>query len=330
MFETCLIRGRRFAPARFCAPLAGYTHSAIRRLLAAWGGQGALWTEMLAARQVRSENFATSPWLRRRPAEGFVFYQLMARQGDPLDRVLDHLGAQGVEGLDLNLACNARTARACAAGSALFDDLAALRVVVADARRHWPGILTAKIRLGHDRPNWMVPFTARLQLLADEGVDAIVLHPRFFEEKFKRRARLELIPWAASLTRLPLVANGDITGPEHVAAHAADLQPAAAIMLGRMAVARPGVFAHWDRAAPVDLAGVWRTLHDFVVEDFPPAVALRRLQMFTRYFAANFKFGHQFHVAVQNAASLAEARARADDFLACSPALVSQPALGLI
>ena len=59
-------------------------------------------------------------------------------------------------------------------------------------------------------------------------------------------------------------------------------------------------------------------------------MALRRLQMFTRYFAANFKFGHQFHVAVQNAASLAEARARADDFLACSPVLVSQPALGLI
>ena len=101
-------------------------------------------------------------------------------------------------------------------------------------------------------------------------------------------------------------------------------------MLGRMAVTRPWVFAHWDQPAPVDHAGVWRALHDFVVEDFPPAVALRRLQMFTKYFAANFKFGHQFQVAIQNAASLAEARARAEDFLARSPALVNRPAIGLI
>ena len=70
MFDECVIRGRRFAPARFCAPLVGYTHSAFRRLVAELGGCGAVWTEMLAARQILSENFRTSPWLRRRARLG--------------------------------------------------------------------------------------------------------------------------------------------------------------------------------------------------------------------------------------------------------------------
>ena len=50
MFESCVIRGVNFTPARFCAPLAGYTHSAFRRLVAEFGGCGAFWTEMLAAK----------------------------------------------------------------------------------------------------------------------------------------------------------------------------------------------------------------------------------------------------------------------------------------
>src|SRR5512135_1351063 len=119
MFDECTIRGRRFAPARFCAPVAGYTHSAFRRLLAELGGCGAVWTEMLAARQILSENFRTSPWLRRRrPEENCLVYQLMVSAGDPIERVLDRLGDMGADALDLNLACNAKTIRSCSAGSA--------------------------------------------------------------------------------------------------------------------------------------------------------------------------------------------------------------------
>ena len=118
MFDECIIRGRRFAPARFCAPLAGYTHSAFRRLVAELGGCGAVWTEMLAARQVLSESFSSSPWLRRRPQESCVVYQLMLSADDPIERILYRLGEAGVDALDLNLACNARSVRSCLAGSA--------------------------------------------------------------------------------------------------------------------------------------------------------------------------------------------------------------------
>lgn len=327
MFDECVIGGRRFAPARFCAPLVGYTHSAFRRLLAELGGCGAMWTEMLAARQILAENFSESPWLRRHPQETCLVYQLMVSAEDPVERVLGRLEEAGADALDLNLACNSRTVRSCVAGSALFEDLDSLRRVLQKVRAAWPHLLTAKIRLGHQRPEWQARFVERLRLLEDAGVDAVILHARFIEERFKRRARHELYPWAASLTRLPLIANGDLTGPGALRQRAREFEPVRAIMVGRMAVAQPWIFAHWDRPAPVDLASIWHTMHRYVSEDFPPAQALRRLQMFTKYFAANFQFGHQFNVDLAHASSMEEIRQRAEAFFSRAPATESQPSV---
>ena len=327
MFDECILRGRRFSPARFCAPLAGYTHSAFRRLLGELGGCGAFWTEMLAAPQILRENFRESPWLRRSAREEALVFQLMVRAGDPLDRVLDRLGEHGVEAVDLNLACDAFSIRACEAGSALFENLESLRSVVRVARQHWPGLLTAKIRLGSRRPDWEPRFLERVRVLEEGGFDALTLHPRFFEDKFRRRARIELIPWAVSQTRLPVIANGDLTGPADIAAQAAHLQPAHAIMIGRMAIARPWVFAAWDAPIAVDHADIWRKMCLYISEDFPPAAALRRVQMFTKYYAANFAFGHQFKVKIGNALSLEDARGQAEDFFSRSPTLVTRPML---
>jgi tRNA-dihydrouridine synthase len=268
MFDECLIRNRRFAPARFCAPLVGYTHSAFRRLLAELGGCGAVWTEMLAARQILAENFSKSPWLRRHPQESCLVYQLMLSPADPIERVLGRLAEAGAEALDLNLACNSKTVRSCQAGIALFEDLEGLRRVLQSIRSLWPNVLTAKIRLGHQHPDWQSRFAERLRLLEESRVDAVILHARFIEERFKRRARHELFPWVASLTRLPIIANGDLAGPNTLEQRRDHFQSVSGIMLGRMAVARPWVFANWDQSASVDLAAVWDRMYHYTVEDF--------------------------------------------------------------
>ena len=174
-------------------------------------------------------------------------------------------------------------------------------------------------------PEWRPRFVTRVRVLEEAGVDAVILHPRFFEEKFKRRARHELFPWAASLTGLPLIANGDLSGPEMLQARADHFQSVSAVMLGRMAVARPWIFSMWDRPVRVDMAAIWERMCHHVTEDFPPSIALRRLQMFTKYFAANFQFGHQFKVDLARSASLQEMGRRAEAFLSRVPATVAQP-----
>ena len=324
MFQETVIRGLTFRPARFCAPMAGLTHCSFRRLAAEFGGCGAFFTEMLSAPRLLHEHPRRSPAIRRSPAEPRLICQLMAREGDPLAAAIDRLGAANPDGLDLNLACHAPLIRKARAGSRLYDDRPALQRVLDAVRRAWPGLLTVKIRLGHEAPAWEAVFAERLRLFEDSGVDAVILHPRFFEDKFKRRSRQERLAWAASLTRLPLIASGDITGPASVRSAAAALQSACAIMVGRMAIAQPWLFAAWDRPLAVDRAAVWFRLCDYLEADFPAPQALARLKIFTPYYARNFLFGHTLAVAVQNAASLAQARDRAGAFFQTAPPLAAE------
>jgi tRNA-dihydrouridine synthase len=305
--------------------LAGFTHSAFRRLLADFGGCGAVWTEMLAGPQILKESFSESPWLRCTPRDPLLVYQLMLRDGDPIEHILARMADHGVEALDLNLACDAFSIRACEAGSALFENLAALRSVVQSARQSWSGLLFAKIRLGSRRPDWELRLIERVRVLADSGVDAITVHPRFFEEKFKRRARLELLPWLRTVTNVPLIANGDLCSPAQVTRRASDLQPACAIMIGRMAIAQPWIFGTWNDPRPVDLASAWFRMGDYLLEDFPPELALRRLKMFTKYYAANFSLGHRFRVSIQNSPTWPQAQSTAEAFFDTHPRVQADP-----
>jgi len=330
MFDECVIRGRRFAPARFCGPLVGFTHSAFRRLVADLGGSGALWTEMLAARQILKEDFSESTWVRRREQETSLFYQLMVNADDPIEQVLERLEQNGVDALDLNLACSAGSVRFLKAGCNLFEDINSLRMMLERIRKVWPHVFTVKIRLGHERPDWKPRFIERLRLLEDSGVDAVILHPRFFEDRFKRRARHELYPWVTSLTRLPIIANGDISGPETLRERPDDFQSVQGVMLGRMAVARPWIFSTWEHPVEVDMAAIWNRMCSHVMEDFPPVVALRKMQMFNRYFSVNFKFGHQFIIEMARAVSIDDLRGKAEVFFSHDITLANQPTVNAL
>ena len=308
-------------PSRLaCAPLAEVTHSAFRRLVAELGGCGLQFTEMLAGRALLAENLRTSPYAKRRPVERVLFYQLMLRPGDPIARIVDRLADVGPDGIDVNLACDAPTIRTLGAGSALFDDAAALATVLRDLRRYWTGPLSVKIRLGHATADCEARLAERLRLIEDAGVDAITVHARFFEDKRRRPARHDRLAWATDRTRLPIIANGDILGARTVDGRPAAFDAVAGMMIGRLAIAQPWVFAGWDRPIEIDPAAVWLRLHDYVAEDFEPATGVKRMRLFTKYFARNFVFGHTFESAVCSAPSMDAARAAATAFFETQPA----------
>ncbi|HAM36460.1 MAG TPA: hypothetical protein DEB40_13080 [Elusimicrobia bacterium] len=322
------LRGVAFAPPLFCAPMAAITHSAFRRLLSDFGGYGALFTEMLSARMILREDRERSPCLKRRPGEGKVVYQLMATDTVRLPEIIDRLLPLRPDGLDLNAACAAPTVVRQGCGSDLFEDAPRLRAILRVMRRCFPGPLFAKIRLGRQSEGWQSRLEERLRLLADEGVDALTIHPRFFEEKFKRSARHALYAELARQARLPVIASGDIRGPEDLRANAAHLAPASGVMVGRMAAACPWVFARWrDPGLRVDRAEVWRRLCGYIAEDFEPARALVRLKVIAPYFARNFHFGHTFFKAVHGAHDFATARRRSEEFLSAGPALARHVSL---
>jgi len=315
-----ILRKVRIDPPLLVAPMANLTHSALRRLLADFGGFGALFTEMLSAKMILNENFTRSPWLKRRPQEGAVFYQLMTDEVGKLPEIVDRLSILKPDGLDLNCACGAATIRRQGGGAALFEDVARMQRVVSVLRRAFEGPLTVKIRLGRRVEGWRDRLWERIRVLEGEGVDAVILHPRFVEDKFRRVAQHQVFGELASRMRVPLIANGDISGAAYLHDHATEFKGVAGWMIGRQAAARPWIFAHWEKpGTTVDEAEVARRFCAYLAEDFDPDKALRRLKVWMPYFARNYVFGHTLFAAIQSAPDWAVALSRLDAFGASGP-----------
>jgi tRNA-dihydrouridine synthase len=314
------LRGTTFDPPLFCAPMANLTHSPWRRLMADYGGCGAVFSEMLSAPMILHENIENSPWLKRRPGDGKIVYQLLATYADVLPAVIDRLSGLRPDGLDLNCACGAPLILQQGGGAALFEDAARMQDIIRTLRRCFAGPLTVKIRLGREGDGWRDRLLERIRMMEDEGVDALILHPRFQEDKFRRRARHELYADLAAATRLPLVANGDIADPDYVSARAGQFAPVAGLMIGRQAAAQPWLFGRWhEPRLAVDFTDVVRRLCGYLLDDFSPDKALRRLKVWVPYFACNFVYGHTLFKSVQSAPDWDQAVGRIFDFLAADP-----------
>jgi tRNA-dihydrouridine synthase len=234
------------------------------------------------------------------------------------------------DAIDLNLACNAFPVRKQHGGSKLFEDVTRMRTILRGLRGHFAGPLLVKIRLGDEDDGWPERLRERLRLFEDEGVDALVVHARFRCEKLGRPARPWLYPALAEQTRLPIIANGDIHGSAFLTRHANALTAARGLMVGRMLVACPWLLGQWRNPdLPVDRVAIWNRYCDYLLDDFPPKDALKRLKIFTPYFARNFAFGHHLFVAVQNASDFGAARDQAQALFARSPLLTPVDLAGL-
>jgi len=323
LFPSIDLSGTEVAPALFLAPMAGITHSGFRRLIADFGGYGALTTEMLSAPAFLREDPARSPFCRRRECEGRVVYQLRLSGEEDLGALFAKLETLSPAAVDLNLGCPAPEIQRLASGAALFRDFARLGRVLAGIRARYGGPLTVKCRLGDDPDHWREPFVERLRLFEEHAVAAVTVHPRFSGEKLKRRARWREFPWIASRTRLPVIGNGDIRSPRDIEEHAEFFRPLAGIMLGRIAVEKPWVFRQFAGLPParVDHAEVWERLVRYTLEDLPPERALGRLKEFASYYCHNFFFGHELHRRCLGGRTVGEGQASALEFLRSNPQL---------
>lgn len=325
------IAGRTVTPPFLCAPMAGITHSGYRRLLAGFGGYGALFTEMLSARALAAESLAVtsvSPFTKKRLCEGRVIYQLSLAGDEGLCRVFGRLETLEPFGIDINLGCPAPEIRKSGGGEVLFNDRDRLVKVLEQARRQWKGILTVKCRLGRRSDKWQETFIDRLTIIEESGIDAVTVHPRFSDEKLKRRARWELFPWIAAQTKLPIIANGDITGATKPAFRLLTSGGCAGLMIGRFAAVKPWIFREFaGEQFTIDYRDVWTRFYDYTCEDFRPEKAIGRIKEFTAYYARNFIYGHELFRKVQSAPDLATLKNRAVGFLSASPAVEKEPSV---
>lgn len=316
-----VIRSLKIDPPLLLAPMAGLTHSALRRLVIGFGGMGLLSTEMLAAVRLPSENPLLSPYLVRTPQESPMSYQmLLAREQDVVPAV-EALQRFGADAIDLNLGCPAPMVRRVGAGSRLAENPALVRQLVGLVRRQTGIPLTAKIRLGASLDESGLRDFCKM--LEGEGVDMITVHARLRDEPFVRRPRWEWVAKVKTWVGVPVVANGGIFS---VADAAKCLMESGAdgLMIGRAAAVKPWLFSEVARdmlrldipKVEISLPDIYNSFASFLCENFAPERRLGRLKEFTHYFSQNYLFGHRLASTVQASRDFDQAMARAAIFLA--------------
>jgi nifR3 family TIM-barrel protein len=321
------LKGLEISPPLLLAPMAGLTHSALRRTILEQGGIGLLSTEMLSAARLPSESPRLSPYLVRSPQETPLSYQLLVCREEEVAPAIAKLHALGAQAIDLNLGCPAPTVRRMGAGSRLMDEPALVRALVAAARKQTDLPLTAKIRLGETLDEEKLRDFCRM--LEGEGIDLLNVHARLRGEPFVRTPRWPWVGKVKGWVSIPVVANGGIFSLED-AKNCLVQSGADGLMIGRAAAIRPWIFAELahglynlgPEVGAVNKPALYLRFIELLEESFLPERRLGRLKEFTHYFAKNYPFGHSLASAVQSSGSVTEALERACAFFAKNEAPV--------
>lgn len=241
------------APPALLAPLAGITDLPFRRVVAGFGA-GLVVSEMVASQEM----VQAKPSVRARAraelglGEARTAVQLAGREAHWMAEAARMVEANGAQVVDINMGCPAKKVVGGLSGSALMRDLDhALHLI--DAVVGAVSVpVTLKTRLGWDHDCLNAAELARRA--AGAGVQMVTIHGRTRCQFYKGRADWTAINAVVRACPVPVVANGDITGPDSARQALAE-SGAAGVMVGRGAQGRPWRLAQiaaalWGAPAP--------------------------------------------------------------------------------
>jgi len=251
------------------APMAGVTDRPFRQLC-----------KRLGAGLAVSEMLASDPSLRATPKSRLradhqgevdpISVQIAGANPDWMADAAKHNVDQGAQIIDINMGCPAKKVCNVAAGSALLKDEALVGRILDAVVAAVAVPVTLKIRTGWDPHQRNAVRVARIAQSA--GVRALTVHGRTRACGFAGQAEYETIAAVKSQVGIPVVANGDVDGPEK-AKQVLEKTQADAIMIGRAAQGRPWIFreiAHYlgsgQKLPPPEVSEVRRLLLDHLNE----------------------------------------------------------------
>ena len=254
----------RIASATALAPMAGVTDLPFRQLCRQFGA-GLTVSEMVTS-DTRLWN--TDKSRLRLPHNDEPEPRIVQiAGGDP--RMLAEAARRnadlGAQIIDINMGCPAKKVCKKAAGSALLKDEALVAAILEAVVSAVEVPVTLKIRTGWDREHRNGVAVARLA--GECGIQALAVHGRTRECKFRGTAEYDTIARIVQSVSIPVLANGDIHTPRQ-AKQVLDYTGASAVMIGRAAQGSPWIFRELNHyletgrlLPPPAPAELHRTLH---------------------------------------------------------------------
>ncbi|MBT8762918.1 tRNA-dihydrouridine synthase family protein [Desulfohalobiaceae bacterium Ax17] len=292
--NTPLKIGRKEIAKRvILAPMAGLTHIAFREILDDFGGYGLTYTEMCNARALPHENRYKSPVFSWRDSEAVhLVCQIYGSEPEVMTRAAVRIESEGLFGVDVNMGCSVAGICHKNAGAALLKDPGLALSIVRSIREAVSCPLIIKYRTGwEDKPE---PAIRLAQEFEQAGVDALIFHPRVAPDRRSRPPKWEYIKKVQKAVSIPVFGNGNVFSPEDCA-RMLDTTNCAGIALGRMAIAKPWIFAEMTEGFepyPELYPQVALKMVELLWTYFEPTRAIKLFKKFALYFCANFVFGN--------------------------------------
>jgi tRNA-dihydrouridine synthase B len=210
---------------------------------------------------------------------------------------------QGAQIVDINMGCPAKKVCNTMAGSALLKDESLVGRILQAVVDAVDVPVTLKLRTGWDPVSKNALKVAKIA--EDAGVRLLSLHGRTRACGFSGRAEYDTIREVKRSTRLPVVANGDISTPEE-AKQVLEYTGADGIMIGRAAQGRPWIFREIEHYLSTGeklphplvseihcvLAAHVQELYAFYGRETGVKVARKHISWYTKGLAGSASFRH--------------------------------------
>jgi len=226
------------------APMSGVTNEPFRLSLKELGVK-VTFTEMVSADGLSRKINKTMNMIKIIKEPPVIIPQLFGNNSEILLKATEILVYNGFKIVDLNLGCPAKKIVKKGCGVALMKEPEKVKKIIIKLKKEFPYIhFTVKMRLGYDETS--ENYLEIADILYNEGISAITLHPRYGKQYYSGKANWEKIKiLKEKFKNLFVIGNGDVKTPEYID-KIFNFTNCDAVMIGRGFLENPFLKIQWD------------------------------------------------------------------------------------
>lgn len=285
------------------SPMASITDISFRKLLDEIGSIGLMVSEMISAEGVNRLNKRTLDMMRSFEFRTPQFIQLFGSKPEPFVNAVKYIEKEtNFSGIDINMGCPANKVVKRGAGAFLLKDPEKIASIIREIRKNTKLPLTVKIRLGYSKVNVF----EIIDVLENEGVDAITVHFRLKSSGYNEKADWEYASLIKERIKTVFIGNGDIWSALDAKGK---LKFVDALMIGRGAVSNPLIFAEiaGEKIDNLRFKQILERLLELIEEYCKPEFRLAKLKAYTRFMVHNKINSKKLRQSIYNSKSFKEA-----------------------